>query len=360
MTRLHRYVLSMFLRPLLFSYGALTILVLMAEMMERLDKFIAGKATVGVVAQYLLAVWPLRSQELLPVSALLAALFALGQLSRRMEITAALSGGIHPWQLTAPLLVTGVVLSFFSWGVGEAVNPWASRQAKALWNADVRHLTSFRPTKFEDVTVAGKGVFYSIGLLDTDHQTLRDVVVDVTHGDRPRIQWQARSGVWTDRGWKLIDGFERRFSPDGRALERQTAFATRWIDRREKATDLVPQEPDTEEMNRHDLRQHIDRLKILGIPTQKLQVELHMKTAFPWANFIVLLIGVPFSFNKRGGKVRAVALALAVAFGYFGLMQVGHALGQKDWCPPFLGAWLANLIFLTVGLRFYWRMKSLD
>ena len=63
---------------------------------------------------------------------------------------------------------------------------------------------------------------------------------------------------------------------------------------------------------------------------------------------------------SRVSSGASVINGLAVALGYFGLMQVGHALGQKDWCPPFLGAWLANLIFLTVGLRYYWKMKSLD
>ncbi|MBP8004796.1 MAG: LptF/LptG family permease [Elusimicrobia bacterium] len=117
MTRLGRYVLKSFLKPLLFSYGAMTLLVLMAELMERLDKIIAGKADLGVIARYLLALWPVRSLELLPVAALLAILLSLGQLSRRMEITAAMSGGVHPWKLTAPLLSMGVVLSLFSLGL---------------------------------------------------------------------------------------------------------------------------------------------------------------------------------------------------------------------------------------------------
>lgn len=359
MTRLQRYVLSHYLRPLLFSYGALALLVMMAEVMERLDKFIAGKASVGVVVQYLFALWPVRSQELFPVAALLAALFALGQLSRRQEITAALSGGIHPWRLTAPILAAGAALSLFSWGLGETVTPWASRRAKTLYNADVRHLTSFRPTSFENVTVAGRGVFYSIGVLDLDPGTLRDAVIDVTRDGRPHRQWQTRRARWTGRDWALEDGIERRFTPDGRGLAEQRAFRAATLDRDEKPADLVPREPDTEEMNRRDLRRHIDRLRVLGIPTQKLEVELHMKSAFPIANFIVLLIGVPFAFNKRGGKVRAIGLALAVAFGYFGLMQVGRAFGQKPWCPALAGAWLANGVFLGLGARMFWRMRSL-
>jgi lipopolysaccharide export system permease protein len=122
----------------------------------------------------------------------------------------------------------------------------------------------------------------------------------------------------------------------------------------------MPRDPDPEEMNRREIKQNIARFRILGNPIRKMQVEFHMKSALPWANFIIILLGIPFAFNKRGGKVRAVAVALAVAFSYFGLIQVGRALGQKIWCPPFLGAWLANIVFLAVGARLFWRMRSLS
>lgn len=360
MTRLQRYVLSHFARPLIFSYGALTLMVLMSELMERLDKFIAGKASADVVFRYLLVLWPVRTQELIPVAALLATLFCLGQLSRRQEITAALSGGIHPWRLTAPLFLAGIGLSLASWGLGETVTPWANREAKRLWNEDVRRLTSPRTVTYEGVTVAAKGAFYSLGSLEIEKQVLRDVVIDITENGRPKIQWQAKEGYWTPLGWKLKDGVERVFDGEGLQIVQQRRFKDKVTRRREKPADLLPREPDTDEMNRSGLSQHIERLQILGVPTHKLEVEWHMKGAFPWANLIVILIGVPFAFNKRGGKVKAIGLALGVAFGYFGLMQVGRALGQKPWCPPAMGAWLANLVFLGVGLRETWKMKSLS
>jgi lipopolysaccharide export system permease protein len=243
--------------------------------------------------------------------------------------------------------------------LGEAVAPWANREAKRLWNEDVRRLTAPRSRKYENVTVAGKGVFYAIGLLDIDGQILKDVVIDLSEEGRPHTQWQAKDAFWTPQGWKLKDGVERIYSPDGLTIQRQKPFKEKNSRRREKPADLLPQEPDTDEMNRSSLARHIERLQLLGVPTHKLEVELHMKGALPWANLIVILIGVPFAFNKRGGKVKAIGLALAVAFSYFGLMQVGRALGQKPWCPPFVGAWLANLMFLAIGLRSYWKMKSL-
>ncbi len=359
MTRLGRYVLKSFLKPLLFSYGAMTLLVLMAELMERLDKIIAGKADLGVIARYLLALWPVRSLELLPVAALLAILLSLGQLSRRMEITAAMSGGVHPWKLTAPLLSMGVVLSLFSLGLSEGLTPWANRQVKKLWNTDIRRLTHRKPTRFYNITVAGPRVFYAIGTLDLEKGRMENVVIDLVRDGRPDRQIQARTARWEESGWTLRNGFERVYRPDGRGIERVRGFQKSHLDRNDPPANLVPQEPDPDDMSQFTLRHQIQRLKSLGIATQKFEVELYMKTALPWSNLVIVFLGIPFAFNKRGGKVRAVAVALAVAFAYFGLLQVGRALGQKPWCPPLLGAWTANFVFLAIGGRLFWRMRSL-
>lgn len=359
MKKLNRYVLSSFLKPLFLAYASLTLLVLMADLMERLDKIIAGKVSFLIVFRYLLALWPVRSLELIPISALVAVLLSVGTLSRRMEITAAMAGGIHPWRVVAPLLYAGMVLSIFSWGVGEAITPWASRKVKELWNIEIRHITSTRATNFTHVTATGKGVFYAIGYLDLTKEKVFDVIVDkVDETGEPHHQWQAKEGLWTPEGWLFFNGTKRTFSGKNR-LEKQTPFKETQTSLMEKPTDLVPKDLDPEEMNLRELGQHIQRLKMLGIDTRKAEVERYMKTAIPWSNLIILMLGIPFAFNKQGGKVKALAVALGVAFAYFGLLQVGRAVGLRPWCPPLVGAWLANTVFFVVALRLFWRMRSL-
>ena len=359
MKKLNRYVLGSFLKPLFLSYASLTLLVLMADLMERLDKIIAGKVSVFIVARYLLALWPVRSLELFPISALVAALLCIGTLSRRMEITAAMAGGIHPWRVVSPLLYAGIALSIFSWGVGEAITPWANREVKKLWNIEIRHITSPRTSAFSQVTASGKGVFYAIGHLDLSTEKVFDVVVDrVDERGGPLHQWQAKEGLWTPEGWRFYNGTERHFSGHT-SLGKQKPFKEKQTDLMEKPADLVPKDLDPEEMNLRELGQHIQKLRILGIDTRKAEVERYMKTAIPWSNLIILMLGIPFAFNKRGGKVRSVAVALGVAFAYFGLLQVGRAVGLRPWCPPLMGAWFANAVFLLIATRLFWRMRSL-
>jgi len=358
MNQLNKYVLTSFLRPFVFSYASLSVLVLMAELMEKLDKFMAGKASVTVVIHYTLALWPVRSMQLIPVAALLAVLFSLGQLSRRLEITAAMAGGVHPWRLVSPLIFCGLVLSFFSWGLGESVTPWANRVVHKLWTTDIRRTATPRATRFENVTATAPGILYAVGLLDVEKGEIQNVVMDLSENDFPTAQWQARSGFWTEQGWVLKNGVERRYDTQ-QNLVGQTFFTEKQTHRLESPKDLAPHEPDTESMNSQEIKQNVEKLKILGNPNRRMEVEGHMKRAMPWANLIIVLLGIPFAFNKRSGKVKSVAVALAVAFAYFSLLQAGRALGQKPWCPPFLGAWLANLVFLAVASRQLWKMRSI-
>jgi lipopolysaccharide export system permease protein len=359
-TKLTRYILVSFLRPLIFSFASLCLLVFVGELMDNLNKFLRGNAGVRVVGEYLLALLPVRSVELFPVAALLAALFSLGNLSRRREVTAAMSGGLHPWKLVQPLLWTGVVLSLLSWFLGEAVVPMASRRAKTLWNMEIRHFTNRRQTVYDQVqTVGAQRTFYSTRELNISAGTMEYVVIEETVDGKIRRQFHARSAEWRPKGWFLREGTVRNFDPTGVRILRQVPFQERQTQFRDSPDDLVPQQPDSETMSTRELKAQLDRMKRLGVPTQKMEVDLRTKVAFPWANLIVLLVGIPFAFNKEGGKVKAVGFALGVAFFYFGLMQVGRALGQKDWCPPIAAAWLANACFLVIGLRLFWRMRKL-
>jgi len=361
MSRIARYFLAEFLKPLFFCVAALIIIMLVSELMEHLDKFIAGKAKTIVVVHYLVSILPLRLLEILPVATLLAALFSLGNLSRRHEITAVMSGGVHPWRAVQPLLITGFIISLFALALNEYIIPPANRTAQRLYKMDIRRYAALKQSKYDNLTIAGKnGVFYAIGLLDADDNRLENVVVDTFIDGKLISQVQAQEARWADDKWTFYRGALRNYGPDGLSLALQEAFDERAMELADTPEDLVPREPDADQMAYKDFKRHLRRLRALGIPMRRQEVDLHMKLAFPLTSFIVLLLGIPFAFAKGAGKVRAVGLALGVAFAYFGLMQVGRALGQKDWFPTLLGAWLANLVFLIIGSGLFLRLRRLS
>ena len=43
-------------------------------------------------------------------------------------------------------------------------------------------------------------------------------------------------------------------------------------------------------------------------------------------------------------------LSVSIAFIYYALMRTGQALGHNGALPPYLAAWLGDLIFGAIGL----------
>lgn len=350
MTRLQRYVLNHFLRPLIISYATLLMLTLVAEMLERLDKLMAAKASLAIVAHYLILLVPIRTMEVLPLAALLALLLALGTLSRRQEITAALAGGVHPWTLIQPLILTGLLLSCMAYVLNDKVVPRASAQAQRLWNDDIRRVTDWRTSRYDHVVVSlPDHVFLATALLDLSSGKMTQVFVEWTVEGRPRRNITASSATWTGTEWYFFQGVDRKYDLQKNSLLSQKLFQNLRPGFREKPQDVAPRAIKTDILNLRQTKEALLRLRQVGAPSRRVAVDYHLKMAFPWAGFVVVLLGVSFGFQKRGGHVVAVSLALATAFLYFGLLQVGRALGQKPWVAPWVGAWLANGTFALLA-----------
>jgi lipopolysaccharide export system permease protein len=65
----------------------------------------------------------------------------------------------------------------------------------------------------------------------------------------------------------------------------------------------------------------------------------------------VVLIAIPFgAASGRRNLFFGVAGSIFICFTFFVLQQVGLALGLGGRLPPWLAAWLPNLIFGAAGL----------
>ena len=90
-----------------------------------------------------------------------------------------------------------------------------------------------------------------------------------------------------------------------------------------------------EEMTLLELREHTRRTKLSGGDATKLLVEEQMRWSFPAASFIVILLGAPLTGAiRRGGHALGFGLALAVAFSYYVLLQIGETFGHSGAFTP--------------------------
>ena len=58
---------------------------------------------------------------------------------------------------------------------------------------------------------------------------------------------------------------------------------------------------------------------------------------------------------RRTGLANSFGLGVLLCFAYYSCVKAGQALGWNQFLDPWLGAWLANLIFAGLALTLLWR-----
>lgn len=355
---LTKYILKKFLKPFLASFAALCILLLVSEFFERLDRFLAEEIHFRHIAGYLLAYLPLQAAHILPIACLLGTLFVVGDLVRHKEYIAGLAGGIPPERFLKGLLWAGLVISFFGLVANETIVPLTAQYATRVFQEKIRRVGEWQQSVFDDFLVAGaEGRIWNTKRFDQKSGRMDRVVVDTYSGGRMSLQVDAQSAQWSPAGWTFYNGSMRTFEKDNISLATLEGFSEKKFYFREKPTDLITQEPEPEEMNFKNLKRHIDRLSSLGVPVRALEVELMMKFSFPFACFVVTLLGVPLSMTLRGSRAMGIAAGTVLSLLYMGFIEFGKALAQRH-IAPWMGAWLGNLMFLSLGLYLWWRMRK--
>jgi lipopolysaccharide export LptBFGC system permease protein LptF len=126
--------------------------------------------------------------------------------------------------------------------------------------------------------------------------------------------------------------------------------------------ELLVESKEPEEMGYEDLVRYITDRERLGADTRQEQVDLHMKVAYPFANFVILIFGIALvgsaSHASRQSGTVGFGLALFLTIIFWGFLRVGQGIGYGGGLPPVAAAWLANGIFGLVGLVLLARART--
>lgn len=97
---------------------------------------------------------------------------------------------------------------------------------------------------------------------------------------------------------------------------------------------------------------------IPGRTSRLYRIEFNRRFSYPFACFVLMLIGVPLGISsKRGGKSTGFVLTIALVFIYYFLSQIGIALAKNGKLSPVLGVWGANLLFAAAGALLLYQMS---
>ena len=345
MTLLDRYLLRRFLLCLGLSAAAMWGMAAVIDLIENIDTFIDHRASLLQIGRYYLYRSPYWILLTLPVTTLLATLFCLSGLARRSEIAAVKAAGVGLHRFLAPLYAFACLLAAATLLFTDLVVPaatWRYNTTRDEIRSYRRSDGSRRQVLLQDVD----GQFLFARSYDHARRRAGDVTWERAQGHRTLERASARAASWSPGagGWVLEDGYHHAFEDAGPV---ETAFDSLALTRLTLSPeDLARQQKEPEEMDFAELARYVRRARANGEDVARHLVDLHLKISFPFTCLVILLLAAPLGAGaRRSGRSRHFGLGALICFAFYGSVKAGQALGWNGILAPWLGAWLANLVY---------------
>lgn len=359
MTIIDRYIIKQFIQTLIYSILALYLIFIIVTLMENLDEFLDEGVDTLIIVEYYLYYFPEITKLMTPVSMLLATLFSVGRLASLNEVTAMKSGGQSLYRLMLPIIIFGMALSFWQlYFNGWVVPPSIERknEIERVHLKKKRTSTSIYNLYFRDSPTRN----LSINYYNSSGKYGRNFAIEEFESEsKPRIirRVEAANVKWNnvENKWLLLNGTERYFGDTLKARTFDSLFVELKIDHQR----LIKLKKEIEEMDFTELKSYINLLAHGGKDVSKQLIEYNAEIAFPFANFIIVLFGVPFaSIKKKGGMAVQIAAALVVSFCYLIFTEISKTIALANNLDPVLSGWLANIFFLLFSILIIFRTKT--
>jgi lipopolysaccharide export system permease protein len=346
------YLIRQFLLTALFGLVAFVAIFVVVDMMENLDDFIDRGASLGLVARYYLYFTPEMIKLMVPVALLLSSLFTAGRMSNQNELTAVKSSGVSIYRFMTPLLIVAFVISLGAIYFNGWVVPFANKKKFALERVYLRkHLES--QGRYNIFMQESPTEIIEIGYFDIDINTAHQVSIQVFSDTDQTVvveRFDARRMRWnpSSRSWTLEAGMRRAFGAHQEYAKRFDSWPIGKLHFVPDDIEKKQEKPD--EMDYPDLKKFIENQRRSGNEVSRWLVDLYGKISFPFASFIVVFFGVPFSSSKRrSGLAVEFGISIGICFIYLVFMKTSEVFGYNGSLDPFITAWLADFLFLAAG-----------
>ncbi len=350
MNLLDRYIIRRFVAILFFSLIAFMAVFIIVNLVEQLDSFIKHEVPAGIVVKMYIYQLPYIFTLTLPVAMLLSSLFSIGNMSKQNELTAMKASGISLYRMLSPLFLLSILISIATFGFSEVVVPPASDRYGYLKDQYMdRFQNRWRKLVKNPFVRDQQGRLINMRDFNAATNTGHTVSIRSFRDQSLIRRVDAKKIIWQDSIWVLHSGYIRTFE---NAVETAIPFKRHIF----SDTDLVPADFDNlfkkpEAMSFWELEDFIEEVRRNGGDPDRWLVDLYLKFAMPFSNFIIVLFGAPLSARKqRESAATGFGLSLAIVFTYFGILKTTQAMGQSGILPPLVAAWVANIIFGIAGL----------
>ena len=387
---LDRYIVRQFLYSYAVSLVALLSLVVIFDALGQIENFrrAAGTGnplvgTLSLMMRYYAVRLPLIFHAVCPAILLIGAMFAMAQLNRNNELMAMRAAGISIYRALAPLFFMTVVITGVLVADQELLIPSLLNQIRGvdeLLAGGDRNVHK-RLNKTDRYGNRVKVAYYRA----YDRKMEGDVHISAYYpgSSELRLEVKAREGTWKrmqdgKERWVLSDGqiiarynnqteipprewrawgVEPEFGKDGFVLLRPDDHAAGIFEVQSDLTpqDMIPGDATLTLRSTADIRRHLEN----SPGDTELSVTLAARYAFPFANLVLLLLGLPFVLGTESRSTFVgLAICIAICAAFYGINTLCVELGRRGSLTPTAAAWLPIVLFMPTGFLLFDGVKS--
>ncbi|MDD5634550.1 MAG: LptF/LptG family permease, partial [Candidatus Omnitrophica bacterium] len=357
-----KYVLSNFIGAFFLCITLLIVLGVIGDILGFIDDIFKHNIPFASIFAFYFYLAPFAFVNMIPFACLLSAVYVFNSLSKTHEITAVIASGVSLWKLLRPVMLATFVLCLATFIINDKFVPSTMAKANQIRQEELE--CGDKKDKFlvKDIAVYGKDnkiIFARAYAPGT--KTLENVIIHKQDQSNNTIEKiSARYVRWIDgKNWMGKDVLVFKLSPNGNFIGEPKMFKEKRIEIREKPKDFVNNQWDPKFMSYAQLKKYLKVFNTSSSSTvRRLLVDLNYKLSFPFTAMITVLVGVPFSIETgRANALIGMARGITVAILFLPVMAICLALGKGGTLPPFLSAWLSNIIFAGIGI-YYINKKS--
>ncbi|MCC7224192.1 MAG: LptF/LptG family permease [Chitinophagales bacterium] len=356
---LDRYIIGKYLGTFVFAIFLFIAISVAIDLSERIDDFLEYKISFyDAVVRYYGNFIPFIVFLLSPIFVFIAVIFFTAQLANRSEVIAIISGGVSFYRLLfIPYFVSATVLVIIQLYGNHFWVPRANANQVAFQAEKMNKKYTLKDRNVH-LQISPDTYIY-VETYNNNDSTGRRFTLETRSGRQLVRKIAADKLTWLNdrQQWRLENYIDRRIDSLSEQLRKGATLDTTLA--------LTPQDFDRrigqkESMTTPELRRYITNEIRKGAPMIEFyQVELHRRTAIPFATYILTTIGLAIASRRvRGGLGWHIAVGMGLSALYVLFLQFSMTFATNGGLSPLLSVWLPNFAFGLLSVLLVWKAQK--
>lgn len=322
------------------------------DISEKLSEFISNKAPISeILLDYYLNFLLFYGNMFSSMIIFISVIWFTAKLAQDTEIIPMWFSGKPITRFIRPYLIGATILTIISLVLNHFIIPRAN---KVRLDFEEKYYRDAILVEDYHADYPGNQTVY-FSNYSNNAEEINDLTVQKWNDSNQPVYFLKARSAYNKPGtfeWTLKDYYEKKIGfPRGTLIHGQkkdTVFNF-------KMDEMAQRENLAESMTFSELRALIERERLKGSDLVPFyEIELHQRTSYPFAAYVLTIIGVSVSSQKkRGGIGMNIAIGLGFVFVYIFAMKMMTVASLNVGFPPLIAVWIPNVLFSFVAFFLY-------